>query len=489
MGEKIILIDPPAMDNAYRELRRFALSVAPLGMAYIAAYLESKNIKVDIIDCDALGLNIAATAEILKKENPKYVGLMAMTATMDIAEEMIQEIRRILPKTVIMLGGVHGTALPQRTLEDVPELDIVVMGEGEHTTYELITTMDAGEKLEDLLKVKGICFRYDGKIYENQRRPYIADLDSLPFPTRHLLPNDVYEGPGWFRWIHGFTKPFNSIFTSRGCPYNCTFCAAHIMCGRKIRYRSVNKVMEEIDYLKDTYNIKILTFQDDTFTLNRERTIAICRELIKRDYNLHLTCSTRVDQIDEELLRYMKKAGFTWIFYGVESGNQEILHQCNKNTTLEQIRHAFHLTKKAGIGTHAGMILGHIGETKETAMDTIRFLLELMPDYAALATMIPFPGSKAWEYCLESDIPLPPSWNDFGMVNSIPIAVNPGLSSKMLLKLRDRGVLYYYANPKRLWNILRNKKYNKKLLINDHIYNSYAILLRKIRQTRKVMEN
>ena len=489
MRKKIVFVNPPTMEHAYRELRRFALAVAPLGMAYVASYLESKNIAVDIIDCDALGLDIPATVNILQTEKPKYVGLMAMTATVEIAKEMIKAIRRTIPETIIILGGVHGTALPKRTLEEIPQLDVVVMGEGEYTTYELIKTMDAKAKPEALLKIKGICFRYDGKIYENQRRPYIADLDSLPFPARHLLPADVYEGPGWFRWIHGFVKPFNSIFSSRGCPFNCNFCAAHIMCGRKVRYRSVDKVMEEIDYLKDTYNIKILTFQDDTFTLNRERAITICKELIKRDYNLHFMCSTRVDQIDEELLRYMKKAGFGWIFYGVESNNQEILKQCHKNTTLEQIRRAFYLTKQAGIGTHAGMILGHIGETQETAMDTIRFLLALMPDYAAIATMIPFPGSKAWDYCLENDIPLPKSWNDFGMVNSIPIAVNPGLSSKMLLKLRDRGVLYYYANPKRLWNILSNKKYNKKLLIKDHIYNAYALSLRKMRQTKKVMNH
>ncbi len=488
MGKKIIFINPPTMDSAYRELRRFAFIVAPMGMAYIASYLESKNITVDIIDCDALGLDIAATTQILKKEKPKYVGLMAMTATMEIAKEMIQEVRRYIPETVIILGGVHGTALPKRTLEEIPQLDVVVMGEGEHTTYELIKTMASDAKLEELLKVKGICFRYDGKIYENQRRPYISDLDSLPFPARHLLPMDVYEGSGWFRWILGFVKPFTSIFTSRGCPFNCNFCAAHIMCGRKVRYRSVDQVMEEIDYLKETYNIKILTFQDDTFTLNKERAIIICRELIKRDYKLFMTCGTRVDLVDEELLGYMKKAGFEWIFFGVESGNQEILKRCNKNTSLDQIKRAFYLTNKAGIGTHAGMILGHIGETKETAMETIRFLLELMPDYAALPTMIPFPGSKAWDYCLENDIPLPQKWNDFGMVNSIPIAVNPGLNSKTLLKLRDKAILQYYANPKRLWKLFSDKRYNKKLLLHDHIYNSYALILRKIRQTQKLME-
>ena len=411
-----------------------------------------------------------------------------MTATVEIAKEMIKAIRRTIPETIIILGGVHGTALPKRTLEEIPQLDVVVMGEGEYTTYELIKTMDAKAKPEALLKIKGICFRYDGKIYENQRRPYISDLDALPYPARHLLPMDVYEGPGWFRWIHGFAKPFTSVFASRGCPFHCNFCAAHIMCGRKIRYRSIDKVMEEIDHLKYTYNIKILTFQDDTFTLNKERAITICEELIKRDYKLYLTCGTRVDMVDEQILGYMKKAGFEWIFYGVESGNQEILKQCNKNTSLDQIRRAFYLTKKAGIGTHAGMILGHIGETKKTAMDTIRFLLKLMPDYAAIATMIPFPGSRAWEHCLENDIPLPQSWSDFGMVNSIPIAVNPELDSKTLLKLRDKGVLYYYGNPKRLWNILSDKRYNKKLLINDHLYNSYALILRKIRQTKQILD-
>jgi radical SAM superfamily enzyme YgiQ (UPF0313 family) len=486
MGKKIILVNPPTMDYAYRELRKFALAVAPIGMAHIASYLESKDISVDIIDCDGEGYDVEETIRILRKEEPKYVGLMAMTATVHIAKEMIKEIRRSLPETVTILGGVHGTALPKRTMEEIPELDVVVMGEGEYTTYELIQTMDANAKLEDLLKVKGICFRRNEKIYENQRRPYISDLDSLPFPARHLLPMNAYEGPGWFRWIDGFVKPFISVFTSRGCPYNCNFCAAKIMCGTKVRYRSIDNVMKEIDHLKETYNIKILHFQDDTFTLNRERTIEICKELIRRDYRFHVMCSTRVDQVDEELLTYMKKAGIDWIFYGVESGNQEILNNCKKNITLEQIKRAFYLTKKAGISTHAGIILGHIGETKDTANDTIRFLLELMPDYAGIATLIPFPGSKAWEYCESNDIQLPSDWNDFGMVNSIPIAVNLELSSKELLKLRDKAIFHYYANPIRLLKFINNKKYNKRLFIRDHIFNFYALILRMFRLIRKL---
>jgi anaerobic magnesium-protoporphyrin IX monomethyl ester cyclase len=199
-------------------------------------------------------------------------------------------------------------------------------------------------------------------------------------------------------------------------------------------------------------------------------------------------CCTRVDQVDGEILDYMKRAGVEWIFYGVESGNQEILKRCNKNVSLNQIKRAFYLTKKAGIGTHAGIILGHLGETRRSALDTIRFLRELMPDYSGIATLIPFPGSKTWDYCNEKNIPLPENWNDYGMVNAVPIAVNPDLTSKELLKLRDRAILEYYGNPRRLWRSLRNKRYNRKLIIRDHIYNAYALLHRKVQQNREIRQ-
>ena len=486
---KIVFVNPPSMDSAYAELRKFALAVPPIGMAYIAAYLEAKNVSVEIVDCDALKLDIPKAVELIKSKAPDYVGFMAMTATMDIAGEMFSHIKKSLPDTILILGGVHGTALPEQTLEEFPEIDFIVMGEGEYTTYELIFKHENDKKsFEELRSIKGISFKYDNQIYVNERRAVIDDLDSLPFPARHLLPMDAYNGPGWFRWLKGYAKPFVSVFTSRGCPFNCNFCASHIMCGRKVRYRSVDNVMAEIDHLKEIYDIKVLHFQDDTFTLKRERAIKICKALASRDYKLRIMCSTRVDQVDEELLGHMKKAGVEWIFYGVESGNNEILKRCSKNITIRQIEHAYKMTKEAGIKTHAGFILGHIGETHQTALDTIKFLRKLDPDYAGIATLIPFPGSAAWDYCRENNVELPDKWGDFGMVNSVPIAINKDLGSRDLLKFRDKAVLSYYANPRRILRIFFDKQYNRKQLMIDHFYNAYALLKRKTRQDRKVME-
>lgn len=493
MSTKIVFVNPPSMEHAYAELRKFSMASPPLGMAYIAAYMETKNINparainVEIVDCDALRLGVTEAVNLIKSKNPRYIGLMAMTATMSIAAGMFRALKACLPDSVLILGGVHGTALPEYTLTEVPEIDFIVMGEGEYTTYELINKIENNETdFEDLRRIQGIAFRYENKIYLNEKRPFMTDLDSLPFPARHLLPMETYHGPGWFRWLKGYTGPFVSVITSRGCPFSCNFCASHTIWGKRIRYRSIENVMAEIDHLKRTYDIKVLHFQDDAFTVEKERTIEICRQLILRNYNLRIMCSARVDQIDEELLAYMKKAGVQWISYGVESGNDGILNKCGKNTTGKQILHAYDITRKAGIGTHAGIILGHIGETYKSALDSIRFLQELRPDYAGIATLIPFPGSYAWDYCKENNISLPSNWSDFGMVNSVPIAVNSELSPKKLLKLRDKAVLSYYANPGRMIRLLSDKRYNKKLLIYDHFYNAYALLLRKIRQTRKI---
>lgn len=486
MSAKIILVNPPTRENAYRELKRFAFTAPPMGLAYIAAFLEEKGIPVEIIDSDASSLDLQGTVDRILEKSPEYIGITAMTATMGITKKLIKQIRRVLPEVVIIIGGVHATALPKRTMQEIPEINVVVMGEGEHTAYELISALDGDEGSDALAKVQGICFRRGDQIVENKTRPVNTDLDSLPFPARHLLPMDIYEGPGWFRWSHGYSKPFVPIFTARGCPYNCIFCASHIMAGRSVRYRSVENVMAEIDHLKEKYDIKILSIEDDTFTLRKERAISICKELIKRDYKLHIMCETRVDQINEQLLHYLKMAGVEWLFFGVESGNQEILHKTRKGIALDQARTAIRLTKKAGIGTHAGFILGHLGETRETAMQTIKFLMELMPDHAGIATLIPFPGSKIWDYCQENNIPLPRDWNDYGMVNSIPISINPGLDSKEILKLRDKAIWTYYSNPKRIWRLF--KTYNKGLLVKDHLFVAYALMLRKIRQSLEVME-
>lgn len=490
---KIVFVNPPSMEHAYAELRRFSMAAPPLGMAYIAAYMETGNITparaidVEIVDCDALQLGVTEAVNLIRSKHPRYIGLMAMTATMSIAAKMFKELKECLPDAVLILGGVHGTALPEYTLREVPEIDFIVMGEGEHTTYELINKIENNKtSFEDMRSIQGIAFRHENKIYLNERRAFITDLDSLPFPARHLLPMDSYHGPGWFRWLKGYAGPFVSVITSRGCPFACNFCASPTMWGRRIRYRSIGNVMAEIDHLKRTYNIKVLHFQDDIFSIERERTIEICKHLISRNYNLRIMCSARVDHIDEELLCYMKKAGVEWIFYGVESGNDEMLDKCGKNTTRKQILHAYDIARKAGIGTHAGIILGHIGETYKSALETIRFLRKLRPDYAGIATLIPFPGSYAWDYCQKNNISLPSDWSDFGMVNSIPIAVNSELSSQKLLKLRDKAVFSYYANPGRLIHLFSDNRYNKKRLIYDHFYNAYALLLRKIRQTRKI---
>jgi len=481
---KVVLVNPPTREHAYRELKKFAFLAPPMGLAYVAAYLQQQKIPVSLIDSDPLELDLEQTVKKIVSEAPAYVGITAMTATMGIAGRLIKKVRVALPEVKIILGGVHGSALPRRTLKEFPVLDFVVRQEGEYTTFELIKVLENAGKLKDLQQVEGITFRYGGEIYHNEPRPFIENLDELPFPARQMLPIDTYQGPGWFRWSQGYRGPFLQIFTSRGCPYNCNFCASHLMCGRKARYRSVENVMEEIDLLVHKYKAKILSIEDDTFTVNRKRALSICQELIKRDYKLHIMCETRVDLVDEELLDTLKRAGVEWLFLGVESGNAEILKATRKGITVEQVKKAFQLIKRVGIGTNAGFILGHLGETWDTAGDTIRLLRELMPDYAGIATLIPFPGSRLWDYCLENDTPLPSDWNGYGMVNAPPISINPGLSSKQLIKLRDRAILTYYGNPKRFWRMFI--RYNKYRLICDHIYNAYALLLRKMRLSRKL---
>ncbi len=367
---------------------------APLGIAYVAAYLEEKGFKVGIVDAPALNMGVEEIIKCVENEKPAAVGISALTPNFHRAAELAEKIKEECPKTLVILGGQHATIMKDKILREHRCFDIVVYGEGELTACELMELVKKRKlSAEHLKKVKGIVFRNRNKIEITKPREPIQNLDSLPFPARHLLPMDRYlPMPNHYK-----RKPVANMITIRGCPFQCTFCSAKAAFGQKRRYLSPERVIAEIKHLKKEYGIREISFWDDMLTANKEWINEICDTIINEKIDITWTCSARVDSVNPELLKKMKKAGCWSVFYGIESGSQELLDNIKKGITLEQIRDAVKWTKEAGIEIRGSFMLCLPGETPELARKTIEFAKELDVDYAQFSLTTPYPGTELYE--------------------------------------------------------------------------------------------
>ncbi|MBU4223044.1 MAG: B12-binding domain-containing radical SAM protein [Euryarchaeota archaeon] len=389
---KTILINPP-QNTKYPQ--------PPLGLASIAAVLEQKGHLVEIIDANALQLSDREI--VMKVKGADVIGITAMTPAINSAIKIAKEIKREDPEQTIILGGPHATILPEETLNKAPQIDMIVRGEGEKTMWELF---DALENNKDLQNINGLTFRNNG-IRSTPSQPSIVDLDNLPFLAYHLLPIHKYK----LHPPHGRKLPYMAMMTSRGCPYNCIYCSKPIF-GQKFRAQSPERTVDEVEYLIDKFKIKEIVFYDDSFTLNKNRIFQLCEEIHKRKIDIIWSCETRVDLVNEELLKAMKKAGCYMIAYGIEAGNQMILNNLRKKITTEQIRSAIDLTHKAGIQSVGYFMLGSPWETPATIRETVDFTKSLKLDFAQFSVMIPFPGTDIFELYMKSGH-VTSNWDDY----------------------------------------------------------------------------
>ncbi|MGQ9691636.1 MAG: B12-binding domain-containing radical SAM protein, partial [Thermoproteota archaeon] len=320
MNVDVVLVNP--MDNT--QLRRnLGLKAPPLNLLYLASFLEKRLRKVKILDDNLYGLGFEKIAKIVAGYNPLVVGITAVTATVKTTFCYIKAIKKLLPNALIVIGGPHATFMPEQTLMECAELDVVVRGEGEETLSEIVDTYEV-KGLEGLGEVKGITYRKSGVIKENAARPFIENLDSLPFPARHLIPFEAYRVMG---------SPIGDMITSRGCPFFCGFCSSSRLMGKRYRRRSASNVVDEIEELVYKYEVRDIEFIDDIFTLDRKRVEEIVKAIKERKLDVNFATSSRVDTIDSNLLRMLKNAGLSTIFYGTESGSDRVLRLMEKGIT------------------------------------------------------------------------------------------------------------------------------------------------------------
>lgn len=403
---KVLLINPPRTHEVIgnnptiiEEERGFN---PPLGLLYIAAYLEKHSPhKVAVIDCQVEGLSYDDLRMRAAQFAPDVAGLTAMTMTLIDVLKAASVVREAAPAARIVLGGPHVHLFPEETIA-FPVVDYLVLGEGEEAFKELLDHIDDKRALRG---VKGLVFRDGNEVVNTGVRPPIEDLDALPFPARHLVPYKKYSS------LLATGDCVTTVFTSRGCPFKCTFCdRPHL--GKRFRARSAKNVVDELEACVAMGITEFLIY-DDTFTVDRQRVIDICDEIGRRGLHIGFDIRARVDTVNDEMLAKLKKAGCQGIHYGVEAGTPRILKVLNKGITLEKVEEVFRLTRKHRIPILAYFMIGSPKETLEDIETTFKVTRRLAPDYVHMTVLTPFPGTLVYNWALERGVVKSDVWREF----------------------------------------------------------------------------
>lgn len=355
-----------------------------LSLAYVAGALLQAGHSVRFIDANALNLSKEEVLARVKRYNPD---LIAMTVTTYLIHQNLSWIRYLKNhlNIPVLIGGQHLDLYPFETFKH-PEVDYGIIGEAEETVVDFIEALEKGK---DLHKVDSIIFRdKDGKIVKTGNGKKVKDLDKVPFPARELLPNDRY-----FEFISQ-RRNFSLMMTSRGCPFQCIYCEQ----GKtQFRYRSSQNVCDEMEECYTDYKVRELDVFDPLFTTNKKRVLELCEAIQKRKLDIEFAIRSRVDTLDKEMLVELKKAGCSRIYFGIESGNQDILMRLKKNVTIEQIKKTVTATNEVGIKSLGYFMIGNPGETVESIKQTIALARSLPLHYAQFSKVTPLPGTEMYD--------------------------------------------------------------------------------------------
>lgn len=475
---KIVLVNPPVVESEPEWLEQLGSKLPFLGICSLAAYTRQHGFETVLVDAYNLGMDTSTAVERVLEFKPTHVGITAMTFTIALAGEFARQLKRKAPHVITIIGGNHVTALPETTLQEYPDFDIGVLGEGEETLVEILKL--PSEKVY-LGQVKGIIFWDAAKhLKRTGGRPQIKELDSLPFPAWDMLPG--------FPWFYkptptNFKKlPVASLVTSRGCPYHCTFCDRSVF-GNTCRWFSSRYILRMIKELKARYAVREVCFYDDTFTAHRKRLVELCEGLLAEQVKISWSCLGRVDFVDEELLALMKRAGCWLISYGIESASQEILDLYEKKTTAEQVKRAVEATKRAGIKARGFFIIGGPLETEAT-VDELKELLDMVPlDDIHLSFFTPIPGSRLYEDA-ERYGTFDRDWKCTHVysLNYIPYGLTPAQLESYRAELYRR----FYFRPSRLFRYLLLMLHPRRM---KEIMKRGIVFLKLIGQKKKKREN
>ena len=368
-------------------------SMPPLGLLYIGAVLEKEGVPVEIVPANVLGLGWKDIEAKIRREKPDIVGVTITTENRFQSFRLIRLAKKAHPGCLSVLGGPHASMAAEDCLEHIPELDIVVRGEGEYTMLDICRAWDAEPVLESLADIPGIMVRRGGRPFANPPRPPIMDLDSLPFPAYHLVPFEKYNfsfpvpGQG--------DLPAVNVMTSRGCPFNCSFCATPINWGRHVRMRSPENVVREIELLKARYGIRVVFFFDDTFNASPKRADAICDLMIARKLDVFFKCDVRMDIMNRPLLEKMKAAGLFHLSFGLEAGSDRVRHDIvGKDIEMADFHNLVRWCNELDVIANVFFIFSHPTETWAEAGETMGLIEEYQERIeGSIAILHIYPGT------------------------------------------------------------------------------------------------
>jgi anaerobic magnesium-protoporphyrin IX monomethyl ester cyclase len=423
---KIALVNPSLLEGTYGHPL-----FPPVGLAYIAAVLEQEDFEVRIIDCPICEINHEKLRANLASFEPTLIGIASMTSTIPSALKSARVAKEACPDAKVIMGGPHATFADKQILTEEAAVDIVVRGEGEETLLELA---QHSPKLEKLHEIKGITFRKNDQIIQTPDRPFIQNLDELPRPAYKYIPIEKYRTNG---------KKVLPIMTSRGCPFQCTFCVASQMFGAKFRARSPKNVVDELEWLRDVYGAEGVSFHDDTLTFDRKRILDICDEIMERKIGLPWGCGTRADAVSKEVLAKMRKAQCNEVYFGVESACQKILDSVKKSVSVEQCEKAVKWAKEEGLFVGVSSIIGYPGETKETMKQTLDLIHRIEPDDAWLCYATPYPGTELRALVESLGWKMSEDWTLYDTGH--PIFEDPLLPAEEIAKMRKNFYEKFYS--------------------------------------------
>ena len=449
---KVLLVQPhwSSVHGSFADVATTKLFLPPIGICYLAASLFRAGHEVGILDLESAGLALREELERIIRWAPDLLGVTATTPAYAIAERFCTEVKRLTPSLPLVIGGPHISGTGAEDLHF--PFDFALLGESEISLPLLVSALRGERDYED---VPGLVYRTGTQLRSTPRGPFIENLDEIPFPQRELLDLNAYAtfvpGKG--------LRHVTTITASRGCPFQCVFCSAHVILGKRFRLRSVGNVLAEIEEARNRFHIPHFYFNDSTLTLKRDWILELCDGIRQRKLDITWEGMTRVNMVDRKLLKSLKGAGFVRLSLGIESGDQRILDIMKKGVTLEDIREAYRLCREAGIETESFAMLGLPGETRETIRRTAWFVRSI-PEvrYSSFSIATPYPGSelmvmaKKGQYGLKL---LSADYSKYRRYDGGVMEVN-GLSPEDLQREQKLGLLIMHLTPRKMRALVRH---------------------------------
>lgn len=468
MNSKNVLLIQPFPHQSLRS-RHISTSFLPINLLYLASSLEAVGANVLVKDYCAETYKEEAFVNLLLDFDPCIIGFTSISSTIYHVETIAKVAKDVNNKIMTILGGIHISVLPKESLQMLSCIDLGVVGEGEETLVELY------HNKKDLGRIHGIVYRTGENIHVTPKRDLIDNIDCIPFPARHLVDIAKYKNSHVDRGITRRKYNVMEIFTSRGCPNECIFCAGHVIYRNSYRSRSYEDITKEIELLVSQYGINYILIKDDTFTLNRKLVEKMCQYF--RANKLLWSCNARVNTVDRGLLKLMKESGCDKISFGVESGSQRILRLLKKNIFLDQIKNAVMWSKTVGIRfVETSFILGgHPEETIDDINLSESLIFQLLPDFLVVSIICPFPGTEVYKIMseqglLDRDL----DWSAFTFINNNPpFRRLKYISAEQLLSEQKRILKRYYLSPRYIFQVFKKIEHWSELLYFIELLSSF----------------